>query len=192
MIRFESIINKRMETCKACPIYNHTFNSCGKPIVQKLLNVFNDPIELDGVVFQPCGCHMPTKSRFTLFDCPAGRWEQVVDKSLKQDLIELTRMLRGKTTATLDDRRNLQALYNEAMQSKIDITTVGCSQCVRNILDSVEQELKDLPKVLEATAPTPSESEDAEALKDLIAQKENLDATGVKPKRKPIKPKQEK
>ena len=190
MIRFESIINERMATCKACPIYNHTFNSCGKPIVQKLLNVFNEPVELDGVWFKPCGCHMPTKSRLTLFDCPAGKWKPVVGKSLKADLIELVKILRGKGNATIDDRRSLQSLYNEAMQSKIDITTIGCSQCVKNILDSVEYEIRDQAQVLDI-APAPVEEVESKEMQELIEQKLELETAGVKPKRKPRKSKQE-
>lgn len=181
MIRYESIINKRMETCRACPIYNHTFNSCGKPIVQKLLNVFNDPIELDGKVFQPCGCHMPTKSRFTLFDCPAGRWEPIVERSLKNDLLNIAKTIRQKGTATLEDRKNLQAIYNSVMGTTIDISTVGCSQCVRNILDNIELEMKDNVQVQEVDVP--KEQTDV-TLQDLIEQKLKYESTGEKPKRK--------
>lgn len=180
MIRYESIINKRMETCKACPIYNHTFNSCGKPIIQKLLNVFNDPVVLDGKEFRPCGCHMPTKSRFTLFDCPAGKWEPVVERSLKNDLLNIANTIKKKGTASLEDRRNLQAIYNSAMGTKVDITTVGCSQCVRNILDSIEMEMKDAVSGVDIVQ---DNSEDI-TLQDLIEQKIKFEETGEKPKRK--------
>ncbi|CAB5224242.1 hypothetical protein UFOVP386_37 [uncultured Caudovirales phage] len=159
MIRYETIINKRMETCKACPIYNHAFNSCGTPIIQKALNLFNEPVELDGKKFKPCGCHMPTKSRFTLFDCPAGRWEPIVEKSLKNDLLNIAKMIKQKGNANLEERKNLQAIYNSVMGTKIDITTIGCSQCINNILDNIDMEMRDNieAEIIEKNSPEESE-----------------------------------
>jgi len=176
MIRYESIINKRMETCRACPIYNHTFNSCGKPIIQKVLNIFNDPVELDGKSFRPCGCHMPTKSRFTLFDCPAGKWEPIVEKSLKNDLLNIAKFIKSKGTASLEERKNLQAIYNSVMGTKIDITTIGCSQCVRNILDNIELETRDIVESEEVIIQ--SEIQEEESIK------EGNESPEKKPKRK--------
>lgn len=53
IIQDQSIIDKRMEICRACPEFLKLTNRCNK-----------------------CGCVMPLKTKIRQAECPIGKWGQ--------------------------------------------------------------------------------------------------------------------
>ncbi len=78
---------QRIEICKACPIYNATTTSCG-PFLNKL-NPFNEPVEIDGVTFRPCGCNIRAKASLKISHCPGGRWPIILSKKDRARLLDI-------------------------------------------------------------------------------------------------------
>jgi hypothetical protein len=117
---------ERIEICKLCPVYNQSTTSCGTFLNK--LNPFNEPVELDGVTFRPCGCNIRAKASLKISQCPAGRWPVILsekDRAKLLDIIEIAEKTRTMHKADID-------MVNEILQ-KIDPNyklTIGCSDCV--------------------------------------------------------------
>ena len=130
--------NKRLATCIECPAYNATVRTCGTPLNK--LNPLGETMTVDGVTFKPCGCFLDIKTKMTLSDCPAGRWEKVVDASLIQDAKTL--LNNAKTNKQIDNNeRNLLARLKSLMSGKNEKVT-SCVPCVNQTIAELDKQLK--------------------------------------------------
>lgn len=67
----ESKSTHRMETCKACPAYHETAQSCGHLFLDAIAP---KPVMIEGEQVQPCGCYLPLKVKMKHAQCPARKW----------------------------------------------------------------------------------------------------------------------
>ena len=130
--------NKRMATCIECPAYNATTRTCGTPLNK--LNPLGETMTIDGVTFKPCGCFLDVKTKMTLSDCPAGKWEKVVDGSLMQDAQTL--LFNAKKNGALNnDERTLLARLKSLMTGRNEKVT-SCVSCVNQTIAELNKQLK--------------------------------------------------
>ncbi len=130
--------NKRMATCIECPAYNATTRTCGTPLNK--LNPLGETMTIEGVTFKPCGCFLDIKTKMTLSDCPANRWEKVVDGSLMQDAQTL--LFNAKKNGALNnDERTLLARLKSLMTGKNEKVT-SCVSCVNQTIAELNKQLK--------------------------------------------------
>jgi hypothetical protein len=130
--------NKRMAVCNSCPAFNSTVRTCGKPLNK--LNPFGETMTVDGVTFKPCGCFLDVKTKMTLSDCPAGRWEKVVNASLIEDAKTL--LMNAKSKGAIDQKeRELLAELKSLMTGRKEKIT-GCVSCVNQTIDELNRQLK--------------------------------------------------
>ena len=130
--------NKRMATCIECPAYNATTRTCGTPLNK--LNPLGETMTIEGVTFKPCGCFLDIKTKMTLSDCPANRWEKVVDGSLMQDAQTLL-FYAKKNGALNNDERTLLARLKSLMTGKNEKVT-SCVSCVNQTIAELNKQLK--------------------------------------------------
>ena len=129
---------KRMATCIECPAYNATTRTCGTPLNK--LNPLGETMTIDGVTFKPCGCFLDVKTKMTLSDCPAGRWEKVVDGSLIQDAQTL--LFNAKKNGALNnDERTMLARLKSLMTGRNEKVT-SCVTCVNQTIAELNKQLK--------------------------------------------------
>lgn len=129
---------KRMATCIECPAYNATTRTCGTPLNK--LNPLADTMTIEGVTFKPCGCFLDVKTKMTLSDCPANRWEKVVDGSLIQDAQTLLFNAR-KNGALNSDERTTLARLKSLMTGRSEKVT-SCVTCVNQTIAELNKQLK--------------------------------------------------
>ena len=129
---------KRMATCIECPAYNATTRTCGTPLNK--LNPLAETMTIDGVTFKPCGCFLDVKTKMTLSDCPANRWEKVVDGSLIQDAQTLLFNAR-KNGALNNDERTTLARLKSLMTGRSEKVT-SCVTCVNQTIAELNKQLK--------------------------------------------------
>jgi hypothetical protein len=129
---------KRMAICNECPAFNSTARTCGTPLNK--LNPLGETMTLDGVTFKPCGCFLDVKTKMTLSDCPAGKWEKVVDGSLIQDAQTLLFNAR-KNGALNNDERITLARLKSLMTGRSEKVT-SCVTCVNQTIAELNKQLK--------------------------------------------------
>jgi hypothetical protein len=130
--------NKRMATCIECPAYHATTRTCGTPLNK--MNPLGETMTIDGVTFKPCGCFLDVKTKMTLSDCPAGKWEKVVDGSLMQDAQTL--LFNAKKNGALNnDERTLLARLKSLMTGRNEKVT-SCVSCVNQTIAELNKQLK--------------------------------------------------
>ena len=129
---------KRMATCIECPAYNATTRTCGTPLNK--LNPLAETMTIEGVTFKPCGCFLDIKTKMTLSDCPANRWEKVVDGSLIQDAQTLLFNAR-KNGALNNDERTTLARLKSLMTGRNEKVT-SCVTCVNQTIAELNKQLK--------------------------------------------------
>lgn len=145
-IDYTKMYEERIAICQSCPVFQDVTKSCGTYGIAKLIAPLRKKEVHNGRVFVPCGCHMPTKAHFTMFDCPAGKWPQVVNPSIINDLKALVRRIKINNSADLDDRRQLQDLYNEATGQNVDLIGTACGECVNRVLQNYDVYTRDMPE----------------------------------------------
>ena len=130
--------NKRMATCIECPAYQATTRTCGTPLNK--MNPLGQTMTIEGVTFKPCGCFLDVKTKMTLSDCPAGKWEKVVDGSLMQDAQTL--LFNAKKNGALNnDERTLLARLKSLMTGRNEKVT-SCVTCVNQTIAELNKQLK--------------------------------------------------
>ena len=129
---------KRMATCIECPAYNATTRTCGTPLNK--LNPLGETMTIEGVTFKPCGCFLDVKTKMTLSDCPANRWEKVVDGSLIQDAQTLLFNARKNGALNNDERTTLARLKSLMTGRNEKITS--CVTCVNQTIAELNKQLK--------------------------------------------------
>jgi len=129
---------KRMAICNECPAFNSTARTCGTPLNK--LNPLGNTMTIDGVTFKPCGCFLDVKTKMTLSDCPAGKWEKVIDGSLLDDAKTLLFNAKSKGAIEFKDRQLLAELKS-LMTGRPEKVT-GCVSCVNQTLAELNKQLK--------------------------------------------------
>jgi hypothetical protein len=95
---------------------------------------------IEGVTFKPCGCFLDVKTKMTLSDCPAGKWEKIVDGSLMQDAQTL--LFNAKKNGALNnDERTLLARLKSLMTGRNEKVT-SCVSCVNQTIAELNKQLK--------------------------------------------------
>lgn len=130
--------SKRMEICTQCPAFNATARTCGTPLNK--LNPLGNTMTIDGVTFKPCGCFLDVKTKMTLSDCPAGKWEKVVDGSVIQDAKTLLQTAKERGAIEFKDRQ-LLANLKSLMTGKQEKVT-SCVSCVNQTIAELNKQLK--------------------------------------------------
>jgi hypothetical protein len=104
------------------------------------MNPLGETMTIDGVTFKPCGCFLDIKTKMTLSDCPAGKWEKVVDGSLMQDAQTL--LFNAKKNGALNnDERTLLARLKSLMTGRNEKVT-SCVSCVNQTIAELNKQLK--------------------------------------------------
>ena len=129
---------KRMAICNECPAFNTTARTCGTPLNK--LNPLGNTMTIDGVTFKPCGCFLDVKTKMTLSDCPAGKWEKVIDGSLLEDAQTLLFNAR-KNGALNNDERTTLARLKSLMTGRSEKVT-SCVTCVNQTIAELNKQLK--------------------------------------------------
>lgn len=143
-IDYTKMYEERITTCRSCPVFVDITQSCGVYGIAKLIAPLRKKEVHNGRVFVPCGCHMPTKAHFTMFDCPAGKWPEVISKSIIQDLKALVRRIKMTNSANIDDRKQLQDLYISATGEQVDLVGTACGECINRVLRNIEVYTRDM------------------------------------------------
>ena len=130
--------NKRMATYIEYPAYHATTRTCRTPLNK--MNPLANTMTIEGVTFKPCGCFLDVKTKMTLSDCPAGKWEKVVDGSLMQDAQTL--LFNAKKNGALNnDERTLLARLKSLMTGRNEKVT-SCVSCVNQTIAELNKQLK--------------------------------------------------
>ena len=130
--------NKRLATCIECPAYNATVRTCGTPLNK--LNPLGETMTVDGVTFKPCGCFLDIKTKMTLSDCPAGRWEKVVDASVLQDAKTLLQTAKERGALEFKERQLLANL--KSLMTGRNEKVTSCVSCVNQTIAELNKQLK--------------------------------------------------
>lgn len=141
--QIREMAKNRMSICKSCPVYNETFQTCGKPLNR--LNPLNEPVVLNNKEFRPCGCFLPTKTQLTLWSCPAEQWEDVVEKSLLQDI----KSFLFQPSIKSQEKSRLKELYLFATGNDVSREIDGCGSCGATFVNNLRNQFKDLPEATE-------------------------------------------
>ena len=134
---------RRLEICQACKYFKEDTKSCGTILRPRTLK--------NGVYL--CGCHMPTKTRFKVAKCGAGKWEEQITH---EELEQIRKVVDLKGTISAEQIRELIATYNSVTGSNEKPTT--CTACLRQIQDNLrrmlehdhEKEVKERTKLIAA------------------------------------------
>ena len=118
---------RRLEICKACKYFKEDTQSCGTILRPRTLK--------NGVYL--CGCHMPTKTRFKVAKCGAGKWEEQITH---EELEQIRKVVDLKGTISAEQIRELIATYNSVTGSNEKPTT--CTACLRQIQDNLRRMLE--------------------------------------------------
>lgn len=138
MNKIIEMANNRLAICIECPAYNASTRTCGVPFNK--LNPLANTMTIDGITFKPCGCFLDVKTKMTLSDCPAGKWEKVVDASIIQDAKTLLETAK-RNGALNGEERNLLAQIKSLMTGKNEKVT-SCVSCVNQTISELNKQLK--------------------------------------------------
>lgn len=130
--------NNRLAICIECPAYNATTRTCGTPLNK--LNPLANTMTIDGVTFKPCGCFLDIKTKMTLSDCPAGKWEKIVDQSIMEDAKTLLAIAKSQG-ALNGEQRSLLAKIKSLMTGKNEKVT-NCVTCLNMDIAELNKQLK--------------------------------------------------
>ena len=119
--------SRRLEICKACKYFKEDTQSCGTILRPRTLK--------NGVYL--CGCHMPTKTRFKVAKCGAGKWEEQITQ---EELEQIRKVVDLKGTISTKQIAELTETYNRVTGSNTKPTT--CTSCLRQIQNDLRQMLE--------------------------------------------------
>ena len=120
----------------ACQVYVSSTGSCGK-----FMDLFQDPVTIDGVTFKPCGCHLRSKASLKHFDCPAGKWPTIFSKKQLSILKDIAERATKQKFIVKEDRDML----NEIFQTEDpNFRGFSCSSCGSQIFTTLDQLLQDM------------------------------------------------
>lgn len=134
---------QRLDVCKSCPVYNETFQTCGKPLSK--LNPFNEVVTIDNKQFSPCGCFLPSKVQLTLWTCPADKWQPAVEKSLWEDI----KSFLFQPSIKSEQKQRLKELYLFATGTDVSREIDSCGSCGAHYVLNLRKQFADIPEATE-------------------------------------------
>jgi hypothetical protein len=135
----------RINICKACPVFNERYKTCGPPI--NAINPFKQPTTLDGVVFKPCGCPVDHLASYAVTSCPAKKWPTLNQKEWQMPTLEQIRAIRKRGNVQAGEMQQLFKLRREYLGIKDNKSFTTCTPCMNELLDRLERSLvEDLQK----------------------------------------------
>lgn len=115
---------RRLEICQACKYFKEDTKSCGTILRPRTLK--------NGVYL--CGCHMPTKTRFKVAKCGAGKWDEQITA---EELEQMRKVVELKGTISTKQIAELTETYNSVTGSNERVTT--CSACLRQMQEKLRR-----------------------------------------------------
>ena len=67
----KSLRDRRLKICRGCEHYKKVTRSCGTLILGAITAKKNEP----------CGCYLPIKASFKIFNCPLSKWKDEDSKN---------------------------------------------------------------------------------------------------------------
>lgn len=142
--------NKRIETCKRCPVYSDKWGTCGVPT--DAINPFKTAVELDGILFKPCGCPVEHKAVYAVSKCPANRWPEISQKSIQEETLEYIAELRKRNRLVPGDMKKIFDLRRDVLGINDGKTGTSCPPCIEKIVNDIEAKLQEDIRREKATA----------------------------------------
>ena len=136
----KEMYTQRIEICSACPIFNKTTRTCGKPLSK--LNPFAEWQEMNGVRFKPCGCFMDVKGRMALQECPVGLWGAMAEGDVIDEAKELLQAIKASGIVTLEQRKILGKLKGIMNGTTKAVALRHCVGCVNQVVDQLKYQLE--------------------------------------------------
>jgi hypothetical protein len=131
--------NKRIETCKSCPIYSDKWGTCGVPT--DAINPFKTAVELDGILFKPCGCPVEHKAVYAVSKCPANKWPEISQKSLQEETLDYIAELKKRNRLVPGDMAKIYQLRKDVLGINDGKTGTSCPPCLEKIVNDIETKL---------------------------------------------------
>jgi hypothetical protein len=146
-----SDFEERIRICKACPIFNEKYKTCGPPT--NAINPFKKPTTLDGITFKPCGCPIDHLASYEVTSCPAKKWPTINQQDWQQPTLEEIRAIRKRGIVQSGEMSHLFKLRKEYLGIKDNKSFTTCTPCMNELLDRLERHLvEDLKKAESAQA----------------------------------------
>ena len=116
--------SRRLAICEACKYFKQETKSCGTILRPRNLK--------NGVYL--CGCHMPTKTRFKLASCGAGKWDE---QMTQEELDQLKKVVEMKGNVSAEQICEMIDTYNTVTGSNEKYTT--CTACLKQLQDKMRR-----------------------------------------------------
>jgi hypothetical protein len=146
-----SDFEQRLEICKACPVFNERYKTCGPPT--NAINPFKKPHVLDGITFKPCGCPVDHLASYAVTDCPAKKWPTIITQDWQQPTLEQIRAIKKRGRLEPGEMKHLFKLRKEYLGIRDNKSFTTCTPCMNKLLDQLEKQLlDDLAKAEQAQA----------------------------------------
>ena len=141
----------RLNICKACPVFNERYKTCGPPT--NAINPFKKPHTLDGVTFKPCGCPIDHLASYAVTTCPAKKWPVISKQDWQKPTLEQIRAIKKRGRLEPGEMQHLFKLRKEYLGIRDGKSFTSCTPCMNKILNQLEQSLEeDLKKAEQAQA----------------------------------------
>jgi hypothetical protein len=140
---------QRLETCKACPVYNQNYGTCGQPT--DAINPFKKAVELDGVTFKPCGCAVEHKAAYAVSQCPANRWAELPKKTLVDEALDFIGTIKKRGRLVPGEMAKIYQMRKEILGINDGKMGTSCPPCLEEIVNKLEKKLMEEIKTQEST-----------------------------------------
>jgi hypothetical protein len=105
------------------------------------MDLFQDPVTIDGVTFKPCGCHLRSKASLKHFDCPAGKWPTIFSKKQLAILKDIAERATKQKFLVKEDREMLTDIFHT---QDPNFRAFSCSSCGGEIFNLLNQLIIDM------------------------------------------------
>ena len=105
------------------------------------MDLFQDPVTIDGVTFKPCGCHLRSKASLKHFDCPAGKWPTIFSKKQLSILKDIAERATKQKFLVKEDRDMLNDIFHT---QDPNFRGFSCTSCGGEIFNLLNQLLTDM------------------------------------------------
>jgi hypothetical protein len=141
MLINENDYKARLDICKACPVFNEKFGTCGPPT--NAINPFKKPHILDGVTFKPCGCPVAHLASYAVQDCPGKRWPKLNAEQWKPQAMKFLQELKERGEKQYNTRMSAKEvsqvfeLRKELLGKRDNKTFTNCGSCMKELINTL-------------------------------------------------------
>jgi hypothetical protein len=141
MLINENDYNARLDICKACPVFNEKFATCGPPT--NAINPFKKRHTLDGVTFKPCGCPVAHLASYAVQDCPGKRWPKINAEKWKPEAMKFLQELKERGEKQYNTRMSAKEvsqvfeLRKELLGKRDNKTFTNCGSCMKDLINTL-------------------------------------------------------